>query len=87
LEYSRNVRRLVCEHSAVCRCADAPEVLDMQILIPCNLIFDQQPGIQKLLDQGLTVDVVVGERLRLELLGRTVEPAMIVCEVPCGDEE
>src|SRR5882757_283793 len=77
-------------YASILRFVDAlmlPEVLDMQILIPCNLIFDQQPGIQKLLDQGLTVDVVVGERLRLELLGRTVEPAMIVCEVPCGDEE
>jgi hypothetical protein len=63
------------------------EVLDMQILLAPNLIFDQQPNVQKLLDEGLTVEVVVGERLRLKLLGRTVQPSMVVCEVPCGDEE
>jgi hypothetical protein len=64
-----------------------PEVLDMQILLPARFIFDQEPRVEQLLDQGLDVEIVVGEDLSLQLLGRTREPALIVCERPCADEE
>jgi hypothetical protein len=63
------------------------ETLDMQVLLPAHFIFDQEPRLEQLLNERLTVDVVVGEHLRLELLGRTIKPAMVVCEIPCGDEE
>jgi hypothetical protein len=63
------------------------KVLDMQILLPASLVFDQAPGAEKLLDEGLDVELVVREDLTFKLLGRSVEASVVVCEVPCGDEE
>jgi len=64
-----------------------PEAFDMQILLPFDLVFDKQPGAKQLLDEGLAIYAVVREDLRLELLGRTVEPTVVICEIPGTDEE
>ena len=63
------------------------EVLDMQILLPLHFVFNQAPRALQLLNQGLDVELVMREHLTLKLLGRTVKPAMVVCEVQCADEE
>jgi hypothetical protein len=63
------------------------EVRHMQVVLPARLVFHHQPLLEQLLDQGFAVDVIVRERLCFKLLGRSIEPPGVVCEIPCGDEE
>ena len=59
----------------------------MQVLFVSDLVLDEQPLPQELLNEGLAVDYVVWKGLRLELLGRTVESALVIGKVPACDEE
>jgi hypothetical protein len=62
------------------------EVLDMQVKLPIDLIFDEEPQAQQFAYDGLPIPFVVGHSLDLELLRRSVEVAIVVGEVQRCDE-
>jgi len=63
------------------------EAFDMQVHSIINFVLDEQPDPNELLYQGLTVDLVVREGLRLELLRGAIETAIVVGEIQRCDEE